>query len=682
MMPSLVLADLIFHFIRGGIHMKLSIRWKIIGLVIAIVIVGLGALATISSTVITNKSEETVVEQSKSLVSQLSDNVSNILLKYESTLLTYAESDEVIQFFRENEELFDEYDQQLRTDFASFLSHYEDASGIYVSTPEYVLYEPHFDGVENIDPTSRPWFTNAFENPDSVYWTEPYMDSATNEFAITAAKGVYDGNNVVGVIAIDLLLSSLTEMVSAMDIGYDGFPVIFDSVGAAVVHPELAGESLADTPYVQQLLKATDVINFTDEIDGISSIIIGSKIDNVNWSVATVYDEAKVHAVTKDMQKIITIITIIIMVVMFVVLYFVISKIIRPLYTLGTLMGRVAKGDLTVQIDVGSHDEIGRLAHHFNEMINQMKNIIQVVKTSSNKVEDRSQHLSAMAEETSATSTQVSLSVGEIAHSAASSSEQAETVTHQSSSLGDKINNMSELSYGVEKITKDASRLNTAGKSKMEQLLVSFDANEVELTQMAEVILNLESKIGAIDSIMDTISSVSAQTNLLALNASIEAARAGEHGKGFAVVADEVRKLAEQSATSTETVKATITQLQQESHTVTVRMQQMRNSFNVSSEDVASTSAMFNELSDLIERINESFIGVHNEIDHVNKYKEQVLETIEEMSLNAQSTSAACEEVSASSDEQLQAIHSVAIASEELNALSSELAVAVGKFKI
>jgi len=80
--------------------------------------------------------------------------------------------------------------------------------------------------------------------------------------------------------------------------------------------------------------------------------------------------------------------------------------------------------------------------------------------------------------------------------------------------------------------------------------------------------------------------------------------------------------------------------------------------------------------------MEQTFETVTTEIDGIVNYKDRVVVTIEEMALTAQSTAAACEEVSASSDEQLTAIHAVAEASEELNNLSTELSVAVSKFKI
>lgn len=663
--------------------MKLSVRWKIIGIVITIVVLGLGSLATISSIIISNKTEEAVIEQSKSIVDQLSSNVESILNVYGNALLMLAESDEIEHYYTNNTALFDEADNTLRQDFQTFLNSYSNAAGIYTATVDHIMYEPHFDGLEEIDPTTRPWYQLGMANPARVVWTEPYLDAATGQFTITGVKGIYVNGKQIGILAADILLQDLTTMVSNMELGYEGYPVIFDQKGMAIVHPEQAGEDLTNETYVQQLLQSsTTSESFEATINGADHIIVSKKIDNVNWAIGTIYDKKSVHSVATNIQKIIFVITVIILGVTFVVLFFFISKIIAPLYTLGTLMGRVSKGDLTVHIDVKSHDEIGRLAHHFNAMIDEMKQIIGVVKHSSEQVDDRSQHLSAMAEETSASSVQVTQSVSEIAASATSTSEQADTVTEQSTSLSEKIDNMNRLSTNVETTTYQAATLNLNGREKMTDLLESFHANEKELGEMTNVITALEQKIGAIDTIMDTISSISAQTNLLALNASIEAARAGEHGKGFAVVADEVRKLAEQSASATEVVKQTITELQSQSHHVTTRMNEMQKSFNDSNKIVYSTNEMFTELSRLIDEVNASFISVHTEIDSVNKYKDRVLDTIEEMAMNSQTAAAACQEVSAATDEQLHAIQSVAEASEQLNQLSTDLATAVSKFKL
>lgn len=355
---------------------------------------------------------------------------------------------------------------------------------------------------------------------------------------------------------------------------------------------------------------------------------------------------------------------------------------VKPLYTLGTLMERVSDGDLTVHIEVKTQDEIGRLAHHFNDMIGHMKNIIRVVQHSATNVEDRSHHLSAMAEQTSASSIEVSMAVNEIAVGATESSENADEVTEQSASLGNQINRMHEQTSAVQKVTMEAGQLNGTGQEKMSALLTSFDSSEKDLHEMARVVSALEAKITSIDSVMNGISAISAQTNLLALNASIEAARAGDHGKGFAVVADEVRKLAEQSAASTEQVKATITELQKESHSVTSQMKEMEETFHNQGSVVEDTNAVFNQLSSLIDTIEDSFVSVTEEIQGIIGYKDQVVHTIEHMAITAQSSAAACEEVSAASDEQLRAIQSVAEASEQLNNLSNELSVAVSKFKL
>ncbi len=663
--------------------MKLSIRWRIIAIVLVIIILGLGSLATISSLTIFSKTEESVVDQSEVLVTQLSSSITTFLDGYEQSMKKMAASPEVLEYFKNSTTYNDVADKKFRSELATYLSVNNSASSIYFTTGDKIITEPHFDGIFDLDVHSRSWFNDAIANPDSFIWSAPYVDSSTGQYAIAGSLAVKDGNEVIGVLGVDILLASLTERISSIDLGYKGYPVILDATGTAIVHPTKFGEDLSAENYVSTILAdSTETNNIRTTVEKEKSVLVYNKIPEIGWTVAAVYNINNLQDSAKSIQNIIILFTVIILIITFAVLYTFITRTLKPISTLGTLMDQVSNGDLTVQIDVKSQDEIGRLSHHFNEMINNMKRIISVVKESSLNVEERSHHLSALAEETNASSVEVSKAVNEIAVGATTSSENADAVTESSSKLGDKINGMQDQSNALHEITLEAGKLNEIGQEKMKNLLGSFDLSKGELNEMTSSVSILEQKVAAIGTVMDTISEISAQTNLLALNASIEAARAGEHGKGFAVVAEEVRKLAEQSAAATEQVKATILELQQKSHQVTTQMKEMENTFKDQGIVVEDTGALFANISNLIDNMEVTFNNITTEIEGIVKYKDRVVETIETMALTAQSTAAACEEVSASSDEQLTAIHSLAEASEQLNNLSTELSVAVSKFKI
>jgi len=87
-------------------------------------------------------------------------------------------------------------------------------------------------------------------------------------------------------------------------------------------------------------------------------------------------------------------------VVLLVILFFITSSITNPLRRMVLGTNRIARGDLNHRVRIGFRDEIGQLAHSFNQMTENLKlaneNLIQWGKTLEKRVEERTKELREM----------------------------------------------------------------------------------------------------------------------------------------------------------------------------------------------------------------------------------------------------------------------------------------------
>lgn len=660
--------------------MKKSLKTKIIAVALALFAVGMVLLILMVDDQVKKISLHRVIDSSETLAEQTAFTVDNYLDKYTKGVIALSISNEVTQF--KGPETGDITEKEILDKLQATLNVYPEATYIYYGMPDkYTAMYPE-DELEGYDPTSRDWYINAAAKPGVVQWSDPYPDIDTGVFVVTGSYAVEENGSLVGVMALDLELSALTELLNATDIPYDGYSVMYDADGTAISHPSKSGQNLMDVPYIAAMYKndAGDV-EYTDD-KGLNKIDVYATIPEFGWKVGTVYEKQKLMGMATDLRTKIIVISFIALVLVGLSLYFLINRLLKPIGRLQGYMNEVAAGDLTVTSDIQSKDEIGQLSTNFNQMIFNMHSIITVVNHSADNVRMNSESLSAVAEETNASSFEVAHAVNEIAEGATKSAEDAELVSDRSDELGKQINDITSRALSMNEIAERTGVMNTNGQTQMANLSETFQSSGTTLQSMNTAISSLAEKVKAIGSVMNTITNISSQTNLLALNASIEAARAGEHGKGFAVVADEVRKLAEQSKQATEDVRQTVTQLQEESRHVTVQMEDTISSFRHQGHVVEETEMTFGELSSLMIEMQTSINAISTEIKTVSHHKDDVATTIQTMAATSEETAAACEEVNASTEEQRRAIQSVTDAAETLTNLSEELNQAIAKFNV
>ncbi|MCL1975276.1 MAG: ATP-binding protein [Firmicutes bacterium] len=108
-----------------------------------------------------------------------------------------------------------------------------------------------WDYPDDYNPEDRVWYIGAYKQKGEVFYSDPYIDAHTGEHVLTLSKLLFDENNKpFGVIALDVLLSSVAEYINHMQLMNSGYGMLFDSERRFIIHPldELFGlplESLA-----------------------------------------------------------------------------------------------------------------------------------------------------------------------------------------------------------------------------------------------------------------------------------------------------------------------------------------------------------------------------------------------------------------------------------------------------
>ncbi|WP_411809704.1 methyl-accepting chemotaxis protein [Bacillus haynesii] len=315
-------------------------------------------------------------------------------------------------------------------------------------------------------------------------------------------------------------------------------------------------------------------------------------------------------------------------------------------------------------------------------MVEHMKEMIVQVRSSSGKVSDTTDQLSAVSEETVSASDEIAKAIEEVATGATEQAAEVENVNEQSERLSVKIKEIEHHADSIKQLSRTSEEASYTGIDALGQLLAKSNEANSETKKVEHMLLQLEEKTKNIEDVVTAISAISDQTNLLALNASIEAARAGESGRGFAVVAEEVRKLAQQSAVSSQHISETVKQIQLETKEAVSAMTEASKMNEEQNGMIHETGEALSKITAEMQALVNSIDHIYSEISDMSGEQQKMTDSIQSISAISQQSAAAAEEVSASTNEQLTALESIAKSAGALSEANQELLNAVNKFNV
>ncbi len=290
------------------------------------------------------------------------------------------------------------------------------------------FYYPNIDLASVVPPdfdvTQRPWFVKAApaQNPAHIaVWSDPYLDAALHGLVMTGSFPVLNSaGDFRGVVAMDIQLKRITEIVSDIHIGNSGYAFLVDADMRLIALPTSAYKDLGVTADILPLGEVLDQTKLHDKLPadffgvlsrmsagqqgqeslslgGVEHFIAYRPIPEVGYSLAIVAPSqellAGASAARQQISESATNTLQISLVLVAVILMFAIlatlgigNTLTSPLIALTETAEEITAGNLNAEAGVRGRDEIATLGKTLNTMTTTLRELIQSLER---RVQDR-----------------------------------------------------------------------------------------------------------------------------------------------------------------------------------------------------------------------------------------------------------------------------------------------------
>ena len=182
--------------------------------------------------------------------------------------------------------------------------------------------------------------------------------------------------NTIGVTTICSSLDALSEQVGKLKFGESGYAFVVDPNGRVLAHPEseyVSGDRLTDfsnyAPIKNLLQGNSGELNFIDQDK--KWVSYTTRLEN-GWGIAVIQEQTEFFKSKEEFQNLVLFIVLVTVIGVSIVTWLVGDRLIKPISNLTAEAIAISNGELDRKVIINRKDELGILAHSFNQMATQL----------------------------------------------------------------------------------------------------------------------------------------------------------------------------------------------------------------------------------------------------------------------------------------------------------------------
>ncbi|WP_079908888.1 sensor histidine kinase [Paenibacillus sp. 32352] len=257
----------------------------------------------------------------------------------------------------------------------------EETTSVYLFDKYGNAYYRYKNGYRTDINTRYPDWKRAVEQqkgiPALIGTEEIISNTKGRSYVFSVVREVFnDAYQSIGLIVVDANMSTIERFVSSLDKVTRGKTYIMDPNNLVIYDSDRAyiTRQIPDSQWLQKASGQQG--SFVDDVNGVQSLVVYVASERTQWKMVIT---VPLKELTKDVQRnqklafYPTIVTVGLALTASIFLSFAVTRSLRKLIN---LMKVVQQGKLEVRYPITVDDEIGRLGHQFNRMLERIQDLI------------------------------------------------------------------------------------------------------------------------------------------------------------------------------------------------------------------------------------------------------------------------------------------------------------------